>query len=228
MAFSGGVDSSVLLAAACRAAGAAGSDKPVLAVTFATRLHPQGDTAEAEALARSLGALHRIIEIDEFSDSRILTNPKNRCYLCKSLLFQSLLQAGQEAGYTFFCEGSNVDDTKVYRPGLQAIREAGVHSPLIDCGLTKADIRKFAADAGLSTAGKPSTPCMATRLPYDTPFGFYNVRLRFHAPVLRIEIDKKDFNQFMEQHERIVKAMKDLDFRYITLDLEGFRSGSMD
>ena len=165
MAFSGGVDSSVLLAAACRAAGAAGSDKPVLAVTFATRLHPQGDTAEAEALARSLGALHRIIEIDEFSDSRILTNPKNRCYLCKSLLFQSLLQAGQEAGYTFFCEGSNVDDTKVYRPGLQAIREAGVHSPLIDCGLTKADIRKFAADAGLSTAGKPSTPCMATRLP---------------------------------------------------------------
>lgn len=246
MAFSGGVDSSALLAAACRAARAADSGKPILAVTFATRLHPQGDTAEAEALARSLGALHRIIEIDEFSDSRIVANPKNRCYLCKSLLFRSLLQTGQEAGYTFFCEGSNVDDTKVYRPGLRAIREAGVHSPLIDCGLTKADIRKLAAEAGLSTAGKPSTPCMATRLPYDTPFdyelldrlhqgeawlrdlGFYNVRLRFHDPVLRIEIDKKDFNRFMEQHEGIVKAMKDLGFRYITLDLEGFRSGSMD
>lgn len=246
MAFSGGVDSSVLLAAACRAARAAGSGKPILAVTFATRLHPQGDTAEAEALARSLGAMHRIIEIDEFSDSRIVANPKNRCYLCKSLLFRSLLQTGQEAGYTFFCEGSNVDDTKVYRPGLRAIREAGVHSPLIDCGLTKADIRKLAAEAGLSTAGKPSTPCMATRLPYDTPFdyelldrlhrgeawlrdlGFYNVRLRFHDPVLRIEIDKKDFNRFMEQHEEIVKAMKNLGFRYITLDLEGFRSGSMD
>lgn len=246
MAFSGGVDSSVLLAAACRAVKAAGSSKPVLAVTFATRLHPHGDTAEAEALARSLGAVHQIIEIDEFSDSRILSNPKNRCYLCKSLLFRSLLQAGQDAGYTFFCEGSNVDDTKVYRPGLQAVREAGVCSPLIDCGLTKTDIRRIAAEAGLSTAAKPSTPCMATRLPYDTPFdyalldrihngetwlrdlGFYNVRLRFHEPILRIEIDKTDFNQFMEKRETIIKAMKKLDFKYITLDLEGFRSGSMD
>ena len=246
MAFSGGVDSSVLLAAACRAVKAAGSAKPVLAVTFATRLHPHGDTAEAEALARSLGAVHQIIEIDEFSDSRILSNPKNRCYLCKSLLFRSLLQAGHDAGYTFFCEGSNVDDTEVYRPGLQAVREAGVYSPLIDCGLTKRDIRRIAAKAGLSTAAKPSTPCMATRLPYDTPFdyalldkihngetwlrnlGFYNVRLRFHEPILRIEIDKTDFNQFMENRETIIKAMKKLDFKYITLDLEGFRSGSMD
>lgn len=246
MAFSGGVDSSVLLAAACRAVKASNSSKPVLAVTFATRLHPHGDTAEAEALARTLGATHQTIEIDEFSDSRILTNPKNRCYLCKSLLFQSLLRVGQDAGYRFFCEGSNVDDTKVYRPGLQAVREAGVHSPLIDCGLTKADIRRIAAETGLSSADKPSTPCMATRLPYDTPFdyglldrihsgetwlrklGFYNVRLRFHEPILRIEIDKTDFNQFMEQRESIIKAMKKLGFKYITLDLEGFRSGSMD
>lgn len=201
---------------------------------------------EAEALARSLGARHQVIEVDEFSDSRILSNPKNRCYLCKSLLFRSLIQAGKDAGYTFFCEGSNVDDTQVYRPGLQAVREAGVHSPLIDCHLTKAEIRLLAAEAGLSTASKPSTPCMATRLPYDTPFdyalldrihqgeswlrslGFYNVRLRFHQPILRIEIDKADFNRFMDQHEAITKAMKDLGFVYITLDLEGFRSGSMD
>lgn len=246
MAFSGGVDSSLLLAAACRAAKESGSDKPVLAVTFETRLHPHGDTAEASALARSFGAKHQVIEVDEFSDKRILSNPKNRCYLCKTLLFQALLQAGKDAGYTFFCEGSNVDDTKVYRPGLQAVREAGVHSPLIDCGLTKADIRRLSAEAGLSTASKPSTPCMATRLPYDTPFdyellhklhwgeswlrglGFYNVRLRFHQPILRIEIDKSDFNRFMDQHEAITKAMKDLGFIYITLDLEGFRSGSMD
>ena len=95
MAFSGGVDSSVLLAAACRAVKASNSSKPVLAVTFATRLHPHGDTAEAEALARTLGATHQTIEIDEFSDSRILSNPKNRCYLCKSLLFHSLLRVGQ-------------------------------------------------------------------------------------------------------------------------------------
>ncbi len=246
MAFSGGVDSSLLLAAACWAVKETRATKPVLAVTFETRLHPHGDTAEAKALALTLGAKHQIIKVDEFSDSRILHNPKNRCYLCKSLLFQSLLQAGKNAGYTFFCEGSNVDDTKVYRPGLQAVREAGVYSPLIDCHLTKAQIRRLSAEAGLPTAGKPSTPCMATRLPYDTPFdyalldtihrgeewlrglGFYNVRLRFHQPILRIEIDTKDFNHFMNQHETITRAMKDLGFKYITLDLEGFRSGSMD
>lgn len=246
IAFSGGVDSSVLLAAACNAVKKSGLSKPVLAVTFSTRLHPHGDTEEAVSLARSLGARHQIIEIDEFSDSRILTNPKNRCYLCKSLLFQSLLKAGQNEGCTFFCEGSNLDDTNVYRPGIQAVREAGVHSPLIDCELTKKQIRAIAANAGLATADKPSTPCMATRLPYNTPFdyalldrinqgetwirslGFYNVRLRFHDPILRIEVDTKDFNCFMDQYKAITRAMKDLGFKYITLDLEGFRSGSMD
>ena len=246
MAFSGGVDSSVLLAAACSAVKESGLDDPVLAVTFSTRLHPHSDTAEAAALAHTLGAKHVIIEIDEFADTRITENPRNRCYLCKSLLFKSLLQAGQDAGYTFFCEGSNLDDTKVYRPGIQAVREYGVHSPLIDCELTKAEIRRIAAEAGLQAAAKPSTPCMATRLPYETHFdydlldkinegevwlrnlGFYNVRLRFHEPILRIEIDMTDFNRFMEQHEAITKAMKDFGFKYITLDLEGFRSGSMD
>ncbi|WP_418475173.1 ATP-dependent sacrificial sulfur transferase LarE [Frisingicoccus sp.] len=246
LAFSGGVDSSLVLAAACQAVSRVNPARPVLAVTFETRLHPQGDTEEARALAQSLGARHLTIPVDEFSDTRILSNPKNRCYLCKSLLFRSLLQAGRDAGYTWFCEGSNLDDTKVYRPGLQAVREAGVHSPLIEGGLTKNDVRRLAAEAGLKTASKPSTPCMATRLPYDTPFdyellsrihqgedwlrnlGFYNVRLRFHAPILRIEIDKADFNRFMDQHEAITRAMKDLGFLYITLDLEGFRSGSMD
>ncbi len=246
LAFSGGVDSSLLLSAACQAVSRINPDKPVLAVTFETRLHPPGDTDEARSLAQSLGARHKVIQIDEFSDARILTNPKNRCYLCKSLLFTALLQAGSDEGYRWFCEGSNMDDTRVYRPGLQAVREAGVHSPLIERGLTKEDVRRLAAEAGLKTASKPSTPCMATRLPYDTPFdyellnrihqgehwlrnlGFYNVRLRFHAPVLRIEIDKTDFNRFMDQHEPITRAMKNLGFLYITLDLEGFRSGSMD
>ena len=246
MAFSGGVDSSVLLAAACKAVSESNCNKPVLAVTFATRLHPHSDTAEAAKLAKTLGAIHKIIEIDEFSDVRISENPRNRCYLCKSLLLQSILQTGTDAGYSFFCEGSNVDDTKVYRPGIQAVRELKVASPLIECELTKNMIRSIAASEGLSVASKPSTPCMATRLPYDTHFdyelldqinsgetwlrnqNFYNVRLRFHDPILRIEIDKPDFNRFMEQHEAIVDAMKDLGFKYITLDLEGFRSGSMD
>ena len=246
MAFSGGVDSSVLLAAACKAVKETGSDKAVLAVTFATRLHPHGDTQEAAELAKKLGAIHKIIEIDEFSDPRISENPRNRCYLCKSLLFKSLLEAGADAGYTFFCEGSNLDDTKVYRPGIQAVRELKVASPLIECELTKDMIRQIAAGEGLAVASKPSTPCMATRLPYDTHFdydlldrindgeawlrnqGFYNVRLRFHDPILRIEIDKDSFNRFMDQHEAVIQAMKNLHFKYITLDLEGFRSGSMD
>lgn len=246
LAFSGGVDSTTLLAAACKAAELADCDKPVLAVTFATRLHPHGDTDEAKELAAFLGAKHTVIAVDEFADTRITTNPKNRCYLCKSLLFQSLLKAGADEGYTFFCEGSNLDDTQVYRPGLQAVRELHVASPLIECQLTKKEIREIADTEGLSVAQKPSTPCMATRLPYDTHFdyallerindgemwlrtlGFYNVRLRFHAPILRIEIDSCDFSHFMALHEDIVKYMKDLDFKYITLDLEGFRSGSMD
>lgn len=246
LAFSGGVDSSTLLAAACKAVQSSGINKPVLAVTFSTRLHPQGDTTEAKELAVFLGAKHTIIEVDEFSDARITTNPKNRCYLCKSLLFQSLLNAGADEGYTFFCEGSNLDDTQVYRPGLQAVRELHVASPLIDCQLTKKEIREIAAKEGLTVAKKPSTPCMATRLPYDTHFdyallerintgeawlrslGFYNVRLRFHAPILRIEVDACDFSHFMALHEDIVTHMKKLDFKYITLDLEGFRSGSMD
>ena len=246
MAFSGGVDSSVLLAAACKAVIESGINKPVLAVTFATRLHPHGDTKDAAELAKNLGAIHKTIEIDEFSDARISENPRNRCYLCKSLLFQSLLQTGKNEGHTFFCEGSNLDDTKVYRPGIQAVRELKVASPLIECELTKDMIRDIAAAEGLSVATKPSTPCMATRLPYDTHFdyelldrinsgevwlrnqNFYNVRLRFHDPILRIEIDKPDFNRFIEQHEAIVNAMKKLGFKYITLDLEGFRSGSMD
>ena len=246
MAFSGGVDSTTLLAAACKAVKESGLNKPVLAVTFSTRLHPHGDAAEAAEFANHLGAKHKVIEIDEFSDARIVTNPKNRCYLCKSLLFQSLLKAGADEGYTFFCEGSNMDDTLVYRPGIQAVRELHVASPLIECGLTKQEIRKIASEEGLSVATKPSTPCMATRLPYDTPFDyellerisdgeawlrkldFYNVRLRFHDPILRIEIDTPDFNHFMVLHEDIVKHMKALGFKYITLDLEGFRSGSME
>lgn len=246
MAFSGGVDSTLLLFAACQAVSRINPEKPVLAVTFETKLHPHGDTDEARNLALSFGARHEIIQIDEFSDERIAANPKNRCYLCKSLLFTALIQTGRAAGYTWFCEGSNLDDTMVYRPGLQAVREMGVHSPLIDCRLTKAKIRQLSADAGLPTASKPSAPCMATRLPYDTPFdygllnrlhdgelllrniGFHNVRLRFHTPVLRIEIDKADFNGFMDQHEAITQTLKNLGFSYITLDLEGFRSGSMD
>ena len=170
MAFSGGVDSTLLLAAACQAVKRINPEKRVLAITFETRLHPHGDTEDAKALALSLGARHQVTRIDEFSDSRICTNPKNRCYLCKSLLFNTLLAAGKAAGYTWFCEGSNLDDTLVYRPGLKAVGELGVHSPLLECGLTKAKIRELSAQAGLVTASKPSTPCMATRLPYDTPF----------------------------------------------------------
>ena len=240
VAFSSGVDSTFLLKAAQEALG----DK-VIAVTASSCSFPKRELEEAKAFCEKNGICQIIVESEELDIDGFRQNPKNRCYLCKSLLFRSLIQAGKDAGYTFFCEGSNVDDTQVYRPGLQAVREAGVHSPLIDCHLTKAEIRLLAAEAGLSTASKPSTPCMATRLPYDTPFdyalldrihqgeswlrslGFYNVRLRFHDPILRIEIDKADFNRFMDQHEAITKAMKDLGFVYITLDLEGYRTGSM-
>ena len=143
-------------------------------------------------------------------------------------------------------DGSNLDDTKSYRPGLAALQELGIKSPLIDLSFTKAMVREAAKNFGLSSSSKPSAPCMATRLPYNTPFdyellnrlhqgetflhnlGFYNVRLRCHSNLIRIEVDLSDFSNLLLQREEICRYLKSLGFDYLTLDLEGFRSGSMD
>lgn len=248
IAFSGGVDSSLLLKAACCAVSESSFShkKPVLAVTFETKLHPHTDTLDAANQAQQFGALHHIVKIDEFSNPEITKNPVNRCYLCKHFLFETLKKEAVRLGYRYLFDGSNLDDTKVYRPGLAALKELKIESPLITLGFTKEMVRQAAAEFGLSTSSKPSTPCMATRLPYGTPFdyelldrlhrgesflrnlGFYNVRLRCHDNLIRIEVDQSDLSKILEYRKDICDCLKSLGFQYLTLDLEGFRSGSMD
>ena len=225
VAFSGGVDSSLILKLACDTAKKTGM--PVYAVTFHTMLHPACDLEIAERVAKELGAIHKIIQVNEMELEAIRTNPVNRCYICKHHLF-------------------NESDLHVYRPGIQALRELGVVSPLAQCGLEKKDVKAFAADLGISVASRPSMPCMATRLPYGTSFDMEvlkriekgedylrsvfggNVRLRLHGDIVRIEVNADKFEKAIAERETICRTLKEMGFLYITLDLEGFRSGSMD
>lgn len=244
IAFSGGVDSSLLLKIACDVGKKTGHK--VLAITFETKLHPHGDLEKARELALSVGAIHQTIEVDEFADPEIMNNPIDRCYRCKHLLFTTLLHHANSQGHHFAVDGSNYDDLNAYRPGMRALKELGIHSPLLELSIGKAQIRSLAKMLGIPTSDRPSAPCLATRLPYGARLdfellnridqgeqfiknlGFYNVRLRQHQDILRIEIDKKDFILFINMEEQITKKMKELGFVYITMDLEGFRSGSMD
>lgn len=241
IAYSGGVDSTLLLKAACEA-----SSRPVLAVILETELHPHSETASAFSMAKQLGAKCRVIHVDEFQDPQILQNPVNRCYLCKHLLFTQLQQLAHANGRNAVCDGTNKDDEKQYRPGMRVLEELGIHSPLRELGFTKQRIRELSAALCLPTASMPSAPCLATRLPYGAfldrkllaklyegetfirKLGFYNVRLRFHDPILRIEVDRSSFSGFLSKCDSITAEMKRLGFVYVTLDLEGFRSGSMD
>ncbi len=244
VAFSGGVDSSVVLKAACEAVK--GSGGKVYAVTFSTRLHPQADLEVARKAAAQIGAVHQIVEVNELDNPLILNNPVDRCYLCKKYLFEHLLTFAKENDAALVLEGSNADDMGVYRPGIRAVRELGVKSPLAELGITKAEVREMAVEMGLFVAHRPSTPCLATRLPYDTEIsfelleridcgenwlreqGFDIVRLRVHGDILRIEIEKEKFGDFLAQAAEITAKMQALGFVYVTLDVEGFRSGSMD
>lgn len=244
LAFSGGVDSSLLLMLACDAAGKTGSK--VYAVTFNTRLHPPCDLEIASRVAAELHAIHEVISVDELEQEEIRNNPVNRCYLCKKKLFTELKQFAAERGILRVLDGTNEDDLHVYRPGIQALRELEILSPLAEVHVTKSEVKEFAAYCHLSVATRPSTPCMATRLPYNTRIDYDileqigkgeeylreliggNVRLRLHGKVARIEADKASFGLIFREYEAVVRELKQLGFLYITLDLEGFRSGSMD
>ena len=244
LAFSGGVDSSLLLKMAADRAAKKGTK--VWAVTFNSRLHPSCDLENARKVAGELGGIHVILEIDELEMEEIRSNPVNRCYLCKRNLFRTLMAFAKEKGVEVLAEGTNEDDLHVYRPGIQAVRELGIRSPLAEAGLTKEEVRRLAAACGISAASRPSTPCMATRLPYGARMDYEilkkieageeilrrmiggNVRLRLHGQVVRIETDPERFSLALERREEVVRQLKELGFVYITLDLEGFRSGSMD
>ena len=244
IAFSGGVDSSLLLDIVYNQA--LKNDINVYAITFSTKLHPKCDIDFAKNFCRNLHIKHIILEIDEFENEKILSNPINRCYICKKYIFQKLINFAEDNNIKVCLEGTNFDDLNYYRPGIKALNELNIISPLMNFKLTKNEIRDIAEFRGLSVSNKPSSPCLATRLPYNTKIdfklfniiekgenflkdlGFYNVRIRVHNEIARIEIDKKDFNKFIENSNLIIESLKRIGFIYITLDIEGFRSGSMD
>ncbi len=244
LAFSGGVDSSLLLKVAADAAGKTG--KAVYAVTFDSRLHPSCDLEIAARVAKELGGIHKVVSVNELEQEEIRFNPVNRCYLCKKKLFQSLKDYAKEMNIPYIMDGTNEDDLHVYRPGIKALRELGIISPLAELHITKVQVKELASWYGISVASRPSAPCMATRLPYGTEIDYDilnligkgeefvsslvkgNVRLRLHNDIVRIEVDQEAMGNLIEKSREIIAYLKELGFVYITMDLEGFRSGSMD
>lgn len=244
IAFSGGVDSSLILKLACEAGKKL--NKQIYAITFETKLHPVSDVTISKKVAGEMGAIHEIIQVNEFENKAILKNPVDRCYQCKKSLFVKLLGFARNLNLKYVLDGTNSDDLNSYRPGIKALKELGVISPLAKIGITKSEVREFAKNLNISVASRPSAPCMATRLPYNTEIcfelleniekgeefikslGFEVVRLRVHNDIVRIEVKEEDLVKLISEGDSISEYLKQLGFIYITLDLEGFRSGSMD
>lgn len=244
VAFSGGVDSSLLLKMAVMYAG--GQEIKVYAVTADTELHALQDIQIAKQIAEELGAVHIVLKLRELEQAGIHNNPIDRCYRCKKYLFGRIKEKAEELEAFTVLEGTNADDMLAYRPGIKAVEELGIKSPLREAGFTKEEVRRLAKEYGISTADRPSAPCLATRFPYGEALekeklarveqgeqflrsmGFYNVRLRAHGDIARIEVDEKDMDKLLENRKGIINYLKALGWQYITMDLEGFRSGSMD
>lgn len=242
VAYSGGVDSSLLLKAAVEVLGLR-----TVAVTADSETYPPAELAEAREFARSLGARHRILRTSELLHEDFASNSPERCYFCKKELFGRLKQIAQSEGIAFILDGSNADDLKDFRPGSKAAREFGVRSPLREAGFSKSEIRSCARLLNLPVWDKPSLACLSSRIPYGTRItsellqtiqsaedhlrvlGFRQVRVRHQGDTVRIEINRSDFALLLaeETAEKIVAALKRLGYTYVCLDLEGYRTGSM-
>ena len=244
VAFSGGVDSTLLLKVCLQVLG---SDR-VLAVTANSPTLPRSELVEATALASELGARHVVITTEELRDERFATNPPDRCYYCKQELFAQLRSLADQEGYRYIVYGATAADLGDLRPGMRAAREAGAIAPLLETGFTKEDVRSLSRQLGLRTWDKPSMACLSSRFPYGTritqenlrrvergeellrrQLGFREVRVRQHDSIARIEIHPEEFPRLLEELTRghIIFQFKKLGYAYVTLDLEGFRSGSM-
>jgi len=243
VAFSAGVDSTVLLKAAKETLGT----EQVMALTVQSSLVSAADVEEAVTFCREEGIRHEVLPVDPLIYYDVRTNPPQRCYFCKRLIFGRMREIIGQKNIVHLLDGSNVDDGQDYRPGRQALRELGVLSPLLEAGLTKADIRAYAKELGLSVAQKPSAACLASRLPYGEVLsieklqrieqaekflhaeGFSQLRVRSHADMARLELLPEDIERFIADgtYQKAVAKLKELGFAYVTLDLEGYRMGSM-
>lgn len=242
VAYSGGADSTLLLAAAHEALG-----EQVLAVTAHSPALPEDEGKEAERIARSLGARHIAIETPELELPEYRRNQPDRCYHCKRLLFQMLREIANHEGFAEVIEGSNSDDLRDYRPGRGAIAELGIRSPLVEVGLTKDEIRHLSRAKELPTWNKPARACLASRVPYGEEItaerlsridraerlirelGARQVRVRDHGPLARVEVAPDEIERIVadDVRERLASGLKALGWTFVTLDLEGYRVGSL-
>lgn len=241
IAFSGGVDSTFLLKVAHDELG-----ENAAAVTVISPLIPKKEAIDAANFCKNENVRHFVLELDPLKIPGFKENPKNRCYICKKEIFSRIKELSKENGISTVCEGSNADDTGDYRPGMQAVSELGIKSPLLECGLTKNEIRILSKEMDLPCWNKPSAACLASRFVYGETItekklkmvenaecflhekGFLQLRVRIHGENLaRIEIEKNDFEKILAVKDEINSFFKELGFVYTTLDLIGFRSGSM-
>ena len=241
VAFSGGVDSTYLLHEAVKA----GKEK-VTALIMKTPSVPERELDEAVTFCKSRGISFFVLPADPFSAAGFRENGRDRCYICKHFLFSALLEKAKEEGIPFVADGTNADDTKEFRPGLKALKELDIRSPLAEAGLTKKEIRELSEKEGLSTWNKPSFSCLATRFPYGeeltveklrrteaaenllAELGFTQRRVRVHGNLARIEVLPVEIPLLLERRDMISSRLEELGFLYTTVDLKGFRSGSMD
>ncbi|MEM2964419.1 MAG: ATP-dependent sacrificial sulfur transferase LarE [Candidatus Bathyarchaeia archaeon] len=244
IAFSGGVDSSTLTAVTYRLLG----DR-VVAVTASSPTYPPEELEEAKQVASEIGVKHMVLESDELSIEEFCRNPENRCYYCKGHLLNRLLGVAEELGFKVVFEGTNLSDLNGHRPGFQAVVErANVFSPWVEARFTKEEVRALAKKLGLSVADKPSYACLSSRIPFGERItedklrrawmaeravksltGARQVRVRDHDSLARIEVDKKERRLFFSEDvmDKVASELKRLGFKYVTVDLEGYRSGSM-
>ncbi|MFZ2287750.1 MAG: ATP-dependent sacrificial sulfur transferase LarE [Bacteroidales bacterium] len=240
IALSGGTDSTFLASVAASTRGLR-----VMAVTVCTPYMFSSEIHDAELFCESTGIKHLEIRMD--MPQAVRSNPPDRCYLCKREVMKAVTTLARDEGYAYVFDGTNADDLHDYRPGMKALREYGIRSPLAEAGLAKAQIRELARKAGLGVSDKPSNSCLLTRFPYDTPIteenlrraeeaeqltaklGFIGARARIHGDLVRIELRRDQFIIVMndDTRELLTSSLKSLGYKYITIDAEGYRSGSM-
>lgn len=241
VAFSGGVDSALLLKVAKDVLGS-----KVLAVTANSPLNTPEEKEGAVQLAKTLGVEHLVVDLNDLENPLVRSNPEDRCYHCKKARFEKIIELAQLKELQAIVEGSNLDDLNDYRPGLKAVKELGICSPLEEVGLNKREIRSIARELGLPVWDKPSEPCLATRIPFNTEltvdklnrvymaekyiketFDLRVVRVRDHDGLARIEVEEGKIGQLASEHDKISLAFFELGYKFTTLDLKGYHTGSM-